>query len=332
MGSPTMQIPTTNTSNSLLLEEPRKYSDVVRVAALALGIPIIIFSVLGNLMTIIAVIKTKALRTGANIFILSLSVFDLMLSIIIIPTILTVIWNNGWVFSKVYCVANAALLILTGGGTLMSLSGTAVTRYLKIIHPKLFKLFFGRKHNIAITVCTFLSVPIWIVLPPVTGVWGKLGYDSNTMICGWESDNSGYNTFLMLYGLTIPILFTSFCYLRILCKVCSNRKKIQAARNGDGHRQAAMREDLRYTKMMISIFAVFLLSYMPHMINILIDPYAQNLTSLFFTMVCFWLSSCINPVLYGLLNRNFRKAFVNIYKDVKELTTVVTQQEQEQGQ
>ena len=40
-------------------------------------------------------------------------------------------------------------------------------------------------------------------------------------------------------------------------------QEIQAARNGDGHQPAAMREDLRYTKMMVSIFTVFLLSYMP---------------------------------------------------------------------
>ena len=85
-----------------------------------------------------------------------------------------------------------------------------------------------------------------------------------------------------------------------------------------------MREDLRYTKLMVSIFAVFLLTYTPFMVNNLIDPSAEHITVRFFTYVCVWLGSCLNPVLYGLLNRNFRQAFLNIYKDVKELTTAVT--------
>ena len=77
MDHPTSSVSSINTSDALL-EEPKKYSDFVRVAALALGIPIIIFGFLGNMMTIIGMIKTKSLRTGGNIFIISLSVFDLM--------------------------------------------------------------------------------------------------------------------------------------------------------------------------------------------------------------------------------------------------------------
>ena len=209
--------------------------------------------------------------------------------------------------------------MLATGGNLMSLSGTAVSRYLKIIHPKMFNLVFGRKINIAILACIFLSVPALILLPAIIGVWGKLGYDPNTITCASINDNSGYDTFLMLCSIIIPIVFISFCYLRILCKVCANHRKIQAARHGEQQQQMSMREDLRYTGMMVSIFVAFLLSYTPYFIYRIIDPYVAHMTYRFITIVCLWFSSCINPVLYGLLNRNFRQAFLNIYKDVNTI-------------
>ena len=320
MDHPTSSI---NPTDGGLLEETKKYSDFVRVAALSVGIPIIIFGFLGNLMTIIAVIKTKALRTGANIFIISLAVFDLMYVTIVIPTTVNTIWNNSWVFSQIYCTTFPLLLSLAVGGNLTSLYGTAVIRYLKIIWPKLFSYMFGRQLYIAIFVSSFMSLPVLIVMPPIVGVWGKLGYEPKTLSCTILRDNSGYNTFVMLCSFVIPIIFISFCYLCILRKVCSNRKKIQAARNGDGnHQPAAVREDIRYTKMMVSIFTVFIFACTPYFINALFDPSAKHMTRRFVTLVCIWFNSCINPILYGLLNRNFRKAFVNIFKEVKELTTV----------
>ena len=82
------------------------------------------------------------------------------------------------------------------------------------------------------------------------------------------------------------------------------RKMIQAARSGEGQQPAAMREDICYTKMMVSIFAVFLLSYALHHQQHHLDyPSAKD-------------SSCINPVLY------FRQAYSKIYKDVKGLISV----------
>ena len=312
---------TTNSSEELL-EKSKTYSYAVQVAALAIGIPVIVFGFMGNLMTIIAVIKTKALRTGANIFIISLSVFDMMFVTMILPVRMSEVWNNAWILGKAYCSIHVIVGTLAVGGNVMSLSGTAVSRYLKIIHPKASSLIFGRKRYTSILVCGFLSVPALLLLPAITGIWGTFGYSPHTIDCTFLNDNSGYTPFMMACCIIIPIMSISFCYLRILCKVCSNRRKIQAARNADGQQQqSTMREDLRYTRMMVFIFAVFLLSYTPYFINILIDPYAEDMTIQFVTMALYWPSSCVNPVLYGLMNRNFRQVFINIYKQVKGSTT-----------
>ena len=235
-----------------------------------------------------------------------------------------VISNNAWVFSNGYCIVYPAMCFLTIGGNVMSLSGTAFSRYLKIVHPKAFNFLFGRRLNISITVCSFLSVPVLLISPPVIGVWGEIGYEPKVLACTILRDNSGYRTFTSTSLIAIAITFISFCYLCILRKVCSNRRTIQAARNdADGNQPAAAsREDIRYTRMMVSIFVVFLLSYMPYVINTMMDPNIQDLTNVFISTMFFWFGSCINPVLYGLLNRKFRQAFVKIFKQVKHQTSI----------
>ena len=299
------------------LEEPKQYSDVVRFTALIIGIPIIMVGFFGNALTIAAVIKTKSLRTGANIFIIGLSTFDLTYTCVVVPTVITVHWRNSWVFSKIYCHIFPVVFILAVGESLMSLSGTAVCRYLKIMRPKIFALIFSRKCYVAALLCGFWLTPVLCIMPPIVGIWGQLGYEPRTLTCTFLRDDSGYNTFLMLTAFMTPITFISFCYLRILCKVCSNRRKIQAARqtstSGDQSVQKSQqREDLRYTRMMVAIFVVFLMAYTPYIVNNLLDPYVENMDRGFFCATCAWLSPCLNPVIYALLNRHFRRAFLTI--------------------
>ncbi len=307
-------------SSEAIIEEPGKYPDIVRYSALFIGVPFTIIGFLGNLFSIIAVLKTKSLRTGTNIFIIGLATFDLLYSCIVIPTAVTVHWNNAWVLGDVYCQVFPILLILIVGEILMSIAGTAVSRYLKIIHPTVFRMIFGQKLNICFLLFSIWSIPILTLFPAMIGVWGKLGYEPKTLFCSVLRDNSHFNSFVALTGFIIPILFISFCYLRILCKVCSNHRKIAAARrqismgqagtSGASHKE--QREDLRYTKMMVAIFIVFLIAYAPYMINNLLDPHHDHKVRGFYTASCVWLFPCLNPILYVLLNRQFRRAFLTI--------------------
>ena len=301
--------------------EPQKYPEFVRYVALIVGIPFAVFGITGNLLTIIAVLKTKSLRKGTNFFIISLSTFDLIFSCFVIPTAISVNWNNAWIFSSAYCCIYPMIQWLAAGEVLLSLSGVAVGRCLKIVYPPKFTFIFGNKLYTAIFLCSFWIVPVLLLLPAVTGVWGHIGYEPKTLICTILRDDTNYMTFLLISAYAIPITFISFCYLRILCKVCSNHKKVQAARQQiaarasdvnakHGHKE--QREDLRYTKMMVAIFIVFLMAYAPYMINSLIDPHHENMARGFFMSSCVWFSSCLNPVIYVLLNRQFRRAVLTV--------------------
>ena len=308
-------------SPDIAFEETKEYPELVRYVALIIGIPFIFVGITGNLLTIIAVMKTKSLRKSNNLFIISLAMFDLTYSFFVIPTAISVNFNNAWIFGDGYCSVYPIIQFLTVCEVLLSISGLALSRYLKIIHPSIFNSIFGNKLYTALLLSCFWSVPVFLLLPPMIGVWGSVGYEPKTLTCTITRDGSNYNLFLLVCAYMIPISFITFCYLRILCKVCSNHKKVHAARqqlatetmNGNfktGRRE--QREDLRYTRMMVAIFIVFLMAYAPYFINNILDPDHRNMARGFFTSSCAWFSPCLNPVLYVLLNRQFRRAFLTI--------------------
>ncbi|CAI5688002.1 unnamed protein product [Oreochromis niloticus] len=64
------------------------------------------------------------------------------------------------------------------------------------------------------------------------------------------------------------------------------------------------------TRMCLTVFLCFVLSYVPFLLLNTADKlnHAPQLLYMFFTNLT-WLNSCINPVLYAVMNRKFRQAY-----------------------
>ena len=304
----------------------REYSDLVKVFAMVLGIPIITCGSLGNLFTIIAVVKMPQLRSTSNAFVISLAVSDLTCCCITIPTLMTVYRNSEWPFGDLYCCFFSIFVLSNLGAALLSLSATAFGRYLKIIHPGLFCKLLGRKWKVCLVITVCWIAPFAFLLPPMLGIWGEIGYDPYTMVCIFVRgpENKSYNTFVITSSVVIPLSSISFCYLQILRKICTNHKKVALMRNNEQPQpqqqrkqkisQTMMqREDLRYTRMMACIFIAFFISYCPYYINLLIDPDCENLSVDAGTAMCQWLSNFLHPIIYVAMNQHFRKAFVTLW-------------------
>ncbi|XP_022102475.1 protein trapped in endoderm-1-like [Acanthaster planci] len=326
-------------------DSPRKYSLLVQYWALVVGIPVDTLGFLGNLMTIIVVAKTPVLRTPTNLFIISLSVSDLLYCTIVLPVLLTTFYRNAWVFGPVFCRIHPLLMVTFVGATIMSLAGTAFGRCLKITQSPLYGKLFTIKWRATVMILVCWLLPLIFLLPPITGVWGDLGYEPKTLTCTFlrGGSNSGYSMFFMISALIIPTFSITFCYLKILQTVCANHKRVRKMRvvpadevstatetgamgSIKRQRRMAYREDIQYTKMMLCIFLVFIVCYVPYMMATLVDPQVKNMTFHFFCGSCVWFSSCLNPIVYVIMNKHFRQACVKLLPATmrgREVTEVV---------
>ncbi|XP_030856350.1 protein trapped in endoderm-1-like [Strongylocentrotus purpuratus] len=301
------------------------YPKYIQIIACTVGIPIIVVGSGGNLLTILAVAKSKRLRANTmNLYIVSLCVSDILYCTTILPVLLAVYTHNAWILGQTYCKIYATLLFTFVGATLMCLAAIALSRYFKIRHAAIYNRLFTKYLFIGGLIAIAWMLPLMFLFPAIIGVWGGIGYEPKTLTCTILRQNSSYNHFFMASALILPTAFIVTFYLRIFCIVQASNRRINShnmqlpapsneSKTGAGQqRKRCVREDLSFTRMMIAIFIIFIACYFPYIITNLIDPEVKVLDLHFFAGMCCWFSSCLNPVLYVFMNRHFRRAFANL--------------------
>ena len=72
------------------------------------------------------------------------------------------------------------------------------------------------------------------------------------------------------------------------------------------------KEDLRLTKMMLTIFISFLVCFLPLMLVNVIDDDVNVPTLHIIASVLAWMSATINPFIYAFKNRQYQQAFKKV--------------------
>ena len=303
------------------------YSTALEITALTLGIAIIIFGFFGNILTIAAIIKTPSLRHGPNLFILNLSLADLLFCTLTIPVRLVVIARDGWYFNSPphshQCKLHATISYTLIGTSMLCQVGTAFGRFLRFIWPDAYQRFYKRKKRLVTITVACWVIPVLAILPTTSGAWGKVDYDQGEHSCKIICQNhyAGFCRFYLSIILFLPALIIIFCYLRILRVVCANRKRVTIMRFQLRQRQFLHqrptntqdhREDVKFTAMMLCVFFVFLVCYFLYAIFHLVKQGDNQLVANTATTICAWFSACLNPLVYVVMNSNFRHAIVNM--------------------
>ena len=299
----------------------------LQVIALIVGVPVITLGLIGNMLTLLILQKTTVLQTPANVFLLSLSLSDIFHCTIVIPIQIAVYMHSSWPFSDTFCNIYPFLNLTFVGATMGCLSATALGRHFKIIYPRIYARYFDKRSKTTTIIFFCWILPILFQIPPLFGVWGEFGYEEKLLTCALlrgEDTNGTYGTFFIFSTLVIPISIILFSYLRIFCVVRANHRRIQIMRQSEltmiAHQDSqqktahnhAHREDIRFTKMMMCIFLVCIVSYFPYLIVNMTDRNVDNIVAISIASICVWFSACLNPVVYVLMNRPFRKAFMKL--------------------
>lgn len=77
-------------------------------------------------------------------------------------------------------------------------------------------------------------------------------------------------------------------------------------------RQRQHREDLRLTRLMLLIFCSFIVCFLPLMIVNVSDDSTNYPILHILSSVLAWMSAVINPIIYALMNRQYRHAYIRL--------------------
>lgn len=140
-----------------------------------------------------------------------------------------------------------------------------------------------------------------------------MNFSTDKAICinSWPSEQHKliYTTTLLLLQYCIPLFFIILCYLRIYLRL--QKRKDMFEKSEYSNRAVQLR---RINILLASMVAAFAVCWLPlHVFNTIVDwnykiisPCHHNLIFSLCHLVAM-ASTCVNPVIYGFLNSNFKK-------------------------
>ncbi|XP_030381478.1 G-protein coupled receptor moody isoform X1 [Scaptodrosophila lebanonensis] len=88
--------------------------------------------------------------------------------------------------------------------------------------------------------------------------------------------------------------------------------KQQTTRVKDQREVRAKRNEWRITKMVLAIFLSFVICYLPITIVKVADKDVEHPSLHIFSYIMLYLSACINPIIYVIMNKQYRKAYKTV--------------------
>ncbi|XP_038077373.1 G-protein coupled receptor moody-like [Patiria miniata] len=183
---PTALLVTKNSSNSSLLLSDETLYTFPELVFCAVGFSIlIVVSLVGNILVLVAVARTKKLQNVTNVFVVNLSVSDCLSGVAFLWSIPGMVSaTSGYpLATDVPCIASAALVFIAVSCSLNSLAYIALNRCILITRPKETYQWLYTPKKTALMVLVAWLVPFCaIVVPPLVGV-GDLGFDPQSRTC-----------------------------------------------------------------------------------------------------------------------------------------------------
>lgn len=92
----------------------------------------------------------------------------------------------------------------------------------------------------------------------------------------------------------------------------STVKLSKASRVKDARDAKAKRNEWRITKMVLAIFLSFVCCYLPITLTKIADKNVRHPYFHIFGYIMLYLSSCVNPIIYVIMNKQYRQAYKTV--------------------
>ncbi|XP_076091405.1 G-protein coupled receptor moody-like [Mytilus galloprovincialis] len=284
----------------------------------------------GNIMVILAIKKEKKLQTISNVFVMNLAVCDLLLLGCVLPFNIYTYISDGWYITSTLCKLVGFWGYTLTGTTIITLTLIAFNRYKLVLDIGAYKQLYTRRNIILMLMVAWL-VPALCLTPALVGIWGQFGYVPMMVTCNLLLDHRSqlFKIFLLVVRAVLPCFLIVYYYARIYHATRKSHQRIggigRIPSSLDVHNHA---KEMHMTRMMLIIFLVFSLSYFPCTVTGMIDwNIVLSKQYHMFCQISIYLGSAANPLVYGLMNSQFRKAYrelvccFNIYLNSYSLTS-----------
>jgi len=268
----------------------------------------------GNLLTCYAVHRNQRLRTLPNMFVIALSVSDILLSIFCMPFSVVTLFRGRWMLGESFCRFDGFAAMSLASASLQTMGLIAVSRYYRVVKPAKYAVLFKTQRA-----WLYISV-IWCValvgfVPPFFMKNAGFEFQPGKAMCFYTLErNHPYAVSLGLAYFATTLTAITICYAKVFCSVSQSNRVFSLQNNL--HQLRANVEEAKVTKTLAAVMVGFTCCWLPLGVIDSIDiaegkptfPRQAYLTYGFLI----YLSSTINPFIYAGTNKQFRREFKSI--------------------
>ncbi|XP_072296143.1 5-hydroxytryptamine receptor 4 isoform X2 [Eucyclogobius newberryi] len=295
---------------------------------------VMLMSILGNLLVMVAVCKDRQLRKiKTNYFIVSLAFADLLVSVLVMPFGAIELVHQHWIYGETFCLVRTSLDVLLTTASILHLCCIALDRYYAICCQPLVYRNKMTPMRVALMIGGCWSIPTVISFLPIMQGWNSIGINhlieerrysegSNSTVCVFMV-NKPYALTCSVVAFYIPLVLMVLAYQRIYVTARAHALQISMLQRAGGanvdsadhQRNHRMRTETKAAKTLCIIMGCFCLCWAPFFVTNVVDPFIGYTVPEQLWAACLWLgyiNSMLNPILYAFLNKSFRRAFLII--------------------
>ena len=296
-------------------------TQIISAIEITLAVAFTVFALFGNTLIILAFCKHKTLRTSPNLLVLNLSIVDILAAVTGHPLLVAVLIRGAWFLGPNVCKYQAILTSSLFMTSHLSITLITLNRYFIIVHYKKHPVVFAKRFT-----CTFI-LATWVlsfgfVLSLSLMAKESFRFHAEEALCIIARESSWRALLMVAFG-NIAFLATISFNAAIFKSVYLHHRKISfkleahlLERQEEGrcsrrrrNRISIRKEEVYVTKKLFIVTSLYALCWLPQGIlkNAGLGSIDFPREIWMISTFSFQLTSLFNPLLYGLLNRKFRK-------------------------
>ncbi|XP_070381647.1 growth hormone secretagogue receptor type 1-like [Dermacentor albipictus] len=300
----------------------------IQAAATAAIALLLVLGTAGNLLVPLVVCRTKELRNSTNLFLVNLSVSDLLVLLVCLPTALVELHSQPevWLLGEGMCRLTPFLELVMAHVSILTILAISFERYYAICQP--LKAGYTCTKMRALAIISAVWLLALVVTSPMLFVsqygWVEY-YDGSTVAsCGTSFGRPWRRLYIMA---TMALLFVLPLFVLLVVYASIARQLVRQRDTGSAPPSAPEQAQLRARRQVVLMLAavvisffVCLLPYRALILWIIVSPAPveeQVSLELFYSLlylcrVMLYLNSAMNPILYNAISSKFRVAFCRL--------------------
>lgn len=294
--------------------EDTRTSTVVAIHSMIL----VLFSILaftGNSLVCLVSYQNRRLRTITNIYVLSLAVIDIMASIFVFPFLAVASGLRRWPFSFNICQFSGFITYFWGTMSVNIMALTALNRYICIVKPHLYPTLFTRKKTLSSILLVFpVTLTPCLTATLVTPI--SFQWDFSYLVCEVTGMEIRAGVSKGSVGFVLCLMSSIiFCYGNVYHSIRRHNHAVNPSLQETTSQGTVSAHEIQASRVLLVAVIGFGVCWIPVTVTRTLNRYMHSpLPSVWLSLssLSAFLSSWINPIIYGFMNRTMRKDFLKL--------------------